>query len=109
MLRLIRSPAFKRQLTKRSIASSRVLMAVQPAKPLTSLNNAAAMAQLDLNGSLEEMAASHFSEASAFPEFSPTEDTLLGQAVPRIPDVMPIMDAHALAEEQLTLEMQQHF
>ncbi|OWY91258.1 hypothetical protein PHMEG_00040236 [Phytophthora megakarya] len=108
MLRLLRSPAIQRQLT-RSVASSRMLMALQTAKPLTSLNNAAAMAQLDVDGSLEEMAASHFSEASAFPEFSPMEDTLLGQAVPRIPNVEPIMDAHALAEEHLTAEMQQHF
>ncbi|KAG2767650.1 hypothetical protein PC129_g17018 [Phytophthora cactorum] len=108
MLRFIRSPTFQRQLATRSIASSRtLLMALQP--PLTSLNNAAANAHLDLNGTLEEMAARHFSEASAFPEFSPTEDTLLGQAVPLIPTKMPVMDAHAMAEEELTAEMQLHF
>ncbi|ETL45656.1 hypothetical protein L916_04297 [Phytophthora nicotianae] len=85
-------------------------MGLQTAKaPLTSLNNAATNAHLDLNGTLEEVAARHFSEASAFPEFSPAEDTLLGQAVPLIPDKVPIMDAHALAEEELTAEIQQHF
>ncbi|KAG3084684.1 hypothetical protein PI124_g18604 [Phytophthora idaei] len=108
MLRFIRSPTFQRHLATRSIASSRtLLMALQP--PLTSLNNAAANAHLDLNGTLEEMAARHFSEASAFPEFSPTEDTLLGQAVPLIPTKVPVMDAHAMAEEELTAEMQLHF
>ncbi|KAG7387254.1 hypothetical protein PHYPSEUDO_014540 [Phytophthora pseudosyringae] len=111
MLRLIRSPASQRQLAARGIATSRVLLlALQTTKPpLTSLNNAAAVADLDLNGTLEEVAARHFSEASAFPEFSPMEDTLLGQAVPRIKATMPVMDAHALAEEELTAEMHQHF
>ncbi|ETI52386.1 hypothetical protein F441_04429 [Phytophthora nicotianae CJ01A1] len=111
MLRLIRSPTFQRQLATRGISSSRtLLMGLQTAKaPLTSLNNAATNAHLDLNGTLEEVAARHFSEASAFPEFSPAEDTLLGQAVPLIPDKVPIMDAHALAEEELTAEIQQHF
>ncbi|KAH7463859.1 hypothetical protein PRIC1_006437 [Phytophthora ramorum] len=111
MLRLVRSPAFQRQLLARGISASRTLLvALQTIKPpLTSLNNAAAMAHLELNGTLEEVAARHFSEASAFPEFSPMEDALLGQAVPRIETKMPVMDAHALAEEELTLEMQQHF
>ncbi|EGZ19844.1 hypothetical protein PHYSODRAFT_488798 [Phytophthora sojae] len=111
MLRLIRSPAAQRLVLTRGIASSRPLLReLQMAKPpLTSLNNAAAMAQLGLEGTLEEVAASHFSEASAFPEFSPMEDTLLSQAVPLIPTPEPIMDAHALAEEQLMAEMQQHF
>ncbi|KAF4034322.1 hypothetical protein GN244_ATG13710 [Phytophthora infestans] len=111
MLRLIRSPTFQRQLAARGIASSRpLLIGLQTTRPpLTSLNNAAASANLDLNGTLEEMAARHFSEASAFPELSPTEDTLLGQAVPLIPMKMPVVDAHALAEEELTAEIQQHF
>ncbi|KAL3665455.1 hypothetical protein V7S43_009490 [Phytophthora oleae] len=109
MLRFVRSPAFH-QLATRGIATSRtLLMALQTAKaPLTSLN-AVAMTHLDMNETLEEMAASHFSEASAFPEFSPKEDVLLGQAIPLIKDMMPIMDAHALAEEELMAEMQQHF
>ncbi|KAE8894628.1 hypothetical protein PF005_g6331 [Phytophthora fragariae] len=104
MLRLIRSPV-QRLVLARGFATS--LQSAKP--PLTSLNNAAIMAQLELNGTLEEVAASHFSESSAFPEFSPMEDTLLSQAVPRIQPKMPIMDAHALAEEQLMAEIQQHF
>ncbi|ETN12703.1 hypothetical protein PPTG_08779 [Phytophthora nicotianae INRA-310] len=76
---------------------------------MTSLNAAAKLAQLNLEGSLEDVAATHFSEASAFPEFSPMEDTLLGQAVPRIKSKVFIMDAHSLAHEKLTEEMQQHF
>ncbi|GMF19962.1 unnamed protein product [Phytophthora lilii] len=97
--RVARSPALKRGLATPHSAKP----------PLTSLNNAAAAAQLGLDGTLEEVAASHFSEASAFPEFSPMEDALLGQAVPRIPQKTPVMDAHARAEEALTQEMQQHF
>uniref|UniRef100_H3HDJ4 DNA2/NAM7 helicase-like C-terminal domain-containing protein n=1 Tax=Phytophthora ramorum TaxID=164328 RepID=H3HDJ4_PHYRM len=86
MLRLVRSPAFQRQLLARGISASRtLLMALQTVKPpLTSLNVAAASAKLGLEGTLEEVATGHFSESSAFPEFSPMEDTLLGQAVPRI-------------------------
>ncbi|GMF19964.1 unnamed protein product [Phytophthora lilii] len=76
---------------------------------MTSLNGAAAKAKLDLDGTLEEVASSHFSESSAFPEFSPMEDTLLSQAVPRIKSKVPAVDAHALAQEELTEEMQQHF
>jgi hypothetical protein len=106
MLRLVRSQAFKRGIS----TSRTLLMALQTAKPpLTSLNNAAVTAHLDLNGTLEEVAASHFSEASAFPEFTPMEDTLLSQAVPRIKTKAPVMDAHALAEEELMAEMEQHF
>lgn len=111
MLRIIRSPAFQRQLLACGISTTRtLLMALQTVRPpMTSLNGAAATAKLDLEGSLEEVASSHFSESSAFPEFSPMEDTLLSQAVPLIPTPEPIMDAHALAEEQLMAEMQQHF
>ncbi|CEG47671.1 uncharacterized protein PHALS_04818 [Plasmopara halstedii] len=108
MLRLIRSSAFQRQASRRGIVTSRtLLMALSP--QLTSLNNAASCAQLDLDGSLEEMAAKRFSEASAFPEFSPTEDILLGQAVPHIQPSKPVMDAHTLAAEELMAEMQKHF
>ncbi|KAG6614664.1 Mitochondrial-processing peptidase subunit beta [Phytophthora cinnamomi] len=111
MLRLIRSPAVQRLVLSRGVASSRPLLrALQTAKPpLTSLNNAAAEAQLGLEGTLEEVASAHFSESSAFPEFSPMEDTLLSQAVPRIPRPEPVMDAHALAVEQLLADMQTHF
>ncbi|KAL4130028.1 hypothetical protein PRIC2_006034 [Phytophthora ramorum] len=86
MLRLVRSPAFQHQLLARGISASRTLLvALQTVKPpLTSLNGAAASAKLGLEGTLEEVATGHFSESSAFPEFSPMEDTLLGQAVPRI-------------------------
>eukprot|EP00644_Phytophthora_capsici_P001782 jgi/Phyca11/505611/fgenesh2_kg.PHYCAscaffold_14_\ len=86
MLRLIRSPTFQRQLLACGISTSRsLLMALQTVKPpLASLNNAATMAKLDLEGSLEEVASTHFSESSAFPEFSPMEDTLLSKAVPHI-------------------------
>jgi nucleoid-associated protein YejK len=86
MLRLVRSPAFQRQLLACGISTSRtLLMAMQTVKPpLTSLNGAATTAKLDLEGTLEEVASSHFSESSAFPEFSPMEDTLLSEAVPRI-------------------------
>ncbi|KAK1944093.1 hypothetical protein P3T76_004005 [Phytophthora citrophthora] len=109
MLRFIRSPAFQRQLATRGISTSRTLfMALQTNAHLTSLN-AQAMTHLDMHETLEEVAASHFSESSAFPEFSPKEDVLLGQAIPLIKDMMPIMDAHALAAEELNAEMQQHF
>ncbi|KUF96051.1 hypothetical protein AM588_10006245 [Phytophthora nicotianae] len=86
MLRVIRSPAFQRQLLACGISTSRtLLMALQTVKPpLTSLNGAAMTAELGLEGSLEEVASIHFSESSAFPEFSPMEDTLLSTAVPRI-------------------------
>ncbi|KAI9906780.1 hypothetical protein PsorP6_003164 [Peronosclerospora sorghi] len=87
------------------------LMAVQISTkgPVSSLNHAAVQANLDLSGTLEELAASHFSEASVFPEFSPIEDTLLSETLPRIETPEPIMDAHAMAEDLLTLEIQQHF
>ncbi|POM80666.1 LOW QUALITY PROTEIN: Hypothetical protein PHPALM_1468 [Phytophthora palmivora] len=39
-------------------------------------------AQLNFEGTLEEVASSHFSESSAFPEFTPMEDALLSEAVP---------------------------
>ncbi|GMF51465.1 unnamed protein product [Phytophthora fragariaefolia] len=111
MLHLTRSRVLQRLVLARGVASTRpLLLALQTAKPpLTSLNNAAAAAQLGLDGTLEEVASSHFSEASAFPEFSPMEDALLSQAVPRIIRAAPVMDAHALAQVQLTAEMQQHF
>ncbi|KAL3665453.1 hypothetical protein V7S43_009488 [Phytophthora oleae] len=76
---------------------------------ITSLNCAAKNAHLDLEGTLEEVASSHFSESSAFPEFSPMEDTLLGQAVPRIKSKIPVVDAHSVAQEELNEDMQQHF
>ncbi|KAG6614576.1 Mitochondrial-processing peptidase subunit beta [Phytophthora cinnamomi] len=76
---------------------------------MTSLNSAATTAKLDIDGTLEEVASSHFSESSAFPEFSPAEDTLLSQAIPRIKSKTPVMDAHALAQGELNEEMQQHF
>lgn len=75
---------------------------------MASLNGVAKTAQLDLEGSLEDVASSHFSESSAFPEFSPMEDTLLSQTVPRIKAKVLIMDAHSLAQEELNEEMQ-HF
>lgn len=108
MFRVARTPALKRVLA-RAMLQSRT-MAMETAKPsLTSLNAAAVSAQLPLDGTLEEVASTHFSESSAFPEFSPMEDTLLGQAVPRIKAKTPIMDAHALAEEQLADEATQRF
>ncbi|POM63405.1 Hypothetical protein PHPALM_21203 [Phytophthora palmivora] len=76
---------------------------------MASLNGAAIKAQLELSGTLEEVASSHFSESSAFPEFSPMEDTLLSEAVPRIKTRPVIMDAHSLAQEELNEEIQQHF
>ncbi|OWY94347.1 hypothetical protein PHMEG_00035951 [Phytophthora megakarya] len=122
MLRIIRSPAFQRQLLACGISTSRTLfMALQTVKsPLTiplikhnstlaSLNEAATKAQLGLEGSLEEVASSHFSESSAFPEFSPMEDTLLSETVPRIKAKVPVMDAHSFAQSELNEEMQQHF
>ncbi|CAI5747320.1 unnamed protein product [Peronospora destructor] len=91
MLHLIRPLASQHQLFTRLITTSRPLfVTLQAAKaPLTSLNKAAAQADLNLNGTLEEIAARHFSEPSIFPELTPMEDTLLSQT--------------------LTLEMQQHF
>ncbi|KAG2884810.1 hypothetical protein PC114_g19944 [Phytophthora cactorum] len=56
-----------------------------------------------------KVTSTHFSEASAFPEFSPMEDTLPGQAVPRTKPNILVMDTHSLAHEKLTEEMQQHF
>ncbi|OWY99383.1 hypothetical protein PHMEG_00029617 [Phytophthora megakarya] len=115
MLHIIRSPAFQRQLLACGISTSRTLfMALQTVKsPLTSLNGAAMTAKLDLEGSLEEVASTHFSdhfsESSAFPEFSPMEDTLLSETVPRIKPKIPVMDAHSFAQLELNVEMQQHF
>ncbi|KAG7401390.1 hypothetical protein PHYBOEH_001382 [Phytophthora boehmeriae] len=108
MLSVFRSPAIKRVVLSRGISHSRALqLAIKP--PMTSLNNAATMANLELNGTLEEVASTNFSESSSFPDFSPMEDTLLGSALPKIPIPVPIMDAHALAEEQLTDEALLHF
>merc|ERR1712137_714395 len=104
MFRIICSPVLQRQVAAtRSIATSRSLFTfLQPTKkPLTSLNNAAAQANLDINGTLEETAAHRFSEASTFPDFSPTEDTLLAEAVPRIKTPEPVIDAHSIAAEGL--------
>ncbi|KAE8894634.1 hypothetical protein PF005_g6329 [Phytophthora fragariae] len=168
MLRIVRSPTFQRQLLACGISTTRtLLMALQTVKPpmtslngavvttkldlegtleevasshfsepsafpefspmedtllseavprmkpknstMVSLNGAATSAKLELDGTLEEVASSHFSESSAFPEFSPMEDTLLSQAIPRIKSKTPVMDAHALAQEELNEEMQQHF
>ncbi|KAE9014219.1 hypothetical protein PF011_g8153 [Phytophthora fragariae] len=86
MLRIVRSPTFQRQLLACGISTTRtLLMALQTVKPpMTSLNGAVVTTKLDLEGTLEEVASSHFSEPSAFPEFSPMEDTLLSEAVPRM-------------------------
>ncbi|CAI5730030.1 unnamed protein product [Hyaloperonospora brassicae] len=112
MFRIVsRSLTHQHQLVTRSIVTSRPLfVALLSSKaPLTSLNNAAAQADLNLSGTLEELAASHFSAASAFPEFSPMEDTLLSEAVLRTKTPAPVYDAHAKAEQQLMAELQQHF
>ncbi|KAK1944092.1 hypothetical protein P3T76_004004 [Phytophthora citrophthora] len=88
---------------------SEVVPRIKHDTTITSLNGAAKNAQLDFDGTLEEVASSRFSESSAFPEFSPMEDTLLGQAVPRIKSKIPVVDAHSIAQEELNEEMQQHF
>ncbi|CAI5744522.1 unnamed protein product [Peronospora destructor] len=111
MLHLIRPLASQHQLFTRLITTSRPLfVTLQAAKaPLTSLNKAAAQADLNLNGTLEEIAARHFSEPSIFPELTPMEDTLLSQTVMQIKTPKHSMDAHTMAAKKLTLEMQQHF
>ena len=111
MLHLIRSLVSQHPLVTRPMVTSRQLYkTLQAAKvPLTSLNNAAARADLDLNGTLEEIAARHFSEPSIFPELTPMEDTLLSEAVVRIKTPKHYTDAHTMAAKELTLEMQQHF
>uniref|UniRef100_A0AAV1TQD9 Uncharacterized protein n=1 Tax=Peronospora matthiolae TaxID=2874970 RepID=A0AAV1TQD9_9STRA len=99
-----------RQLARSIVSPRSPFVALLSSKvPLTSLNNAAVQADLDLNGTLEELAASHFSAASAFPELSSVEDTLLSEAVLRTKTHAPVMDAHSKAEEELMAEMQQHF
>uniref|UniRef100_M4BLR7 Uncharacterized protein n=1 Tax=Hyaloperonospora arabidopsidis (strain Emoy2) TaxID=559515 RepID=M4BLR7_HYAAE len=104
------SLAIPRQLARSILSPRPQFVALLSSKaPLTSLNNAAVEADLNLNGTLEELAASHFSAASAFPELSSVEDTLLSEAVLRTKTPAPVMDAHAKAEEELVLEMQQHF
>ncbi|CAH0482406.1 unnamed protein product [Peronospora belbahrii] len=112
MFRIVKiASTSSRQLFTRAFTTSKPLfMALQTTNgPLASLNNAAMQADLNLNGTLEEIAARHFSEASTFPEFSPTEDTLLTETMPRIKTPEPVLDAHTMAVEELTLEMQQHF
>ncbi|CAH0486772.1 unnamed protein product [Peronospora farinosa] len=111
MLHLIRSLTSQHQLFARPITASRLFfMTLQAAKaPLTSLNNAAALADLNLNGSLEEIAARHFSEPSIFPELTPMEDTLLYEAVVRIKMPKHFTDAHTMAAKELTLKMQPYF
>ncbi|RLN97695.1 hypothetical protein BBJ28_00012356 [Nothophytophthora sp. Chile5] len=107
MLRLFRSPAIKRRLLSRGIAQTRVKLGVQTVRaPMTSLNSAAAAAHLDLGGSLDELASGSFSEASVFPEFTPAEDTLLQQTQPKMKTKPLVMDAHALAEEELAAELE---